>query len=373
MVSIDAKRCIQMTMALARQIIRDALRVRDQERVWIHTWDHTLDLAEEVAQQAQLHGASVTLTLMTETLLSHILKKAPQEAITTTPAHWLEGVGKSDVLVVLDGPNDPAPFKAADKGKALYATGQLIQLLSTAVSNRVRTLFVRSTAFTEAAAKAYGLSHSALIQENNHCMSATQSAIINLGNRIKTLLSKHREIHLSSSEGTDLRFRTRGRSFIDDGIIDQGDVQTRNVLAQMPAGSISIPVEPSSAEGTVVFKWPRAYLGDTIENLRLDFKKGQVVGTRALKGEKTIEGALQSGKGTKDQLTRLTFGINEKATTNLGQPLDDLIPGSITLGLGANTFLGGSSHSNVAYSHTLNDAIVSIGPTAVIMDEKLTI
>ncbi|MFX1405128.1 MAG: aminopeptidase, partial [Promethearchaeota archaeon] len=120
-------------------------------------------------------------------------------------------------------------------------------------------------------------------------------------------------------------------------------------------------------------KWPRAYLGDTIENLRLDFKKGQVVGTRALKGEKTIEEALQAGKGTKDQLTRLTFGINEKATTHLGQPLDDLIPGSITLGLGANTFLGGSSHSNIAYSHTLNDAIVSIGPTAIIMDEKLTI
>jgi leucyl aminopeptidase (aminopeptidase T) len=204
-------------------------------------------------------------------------------------------------------------------------------------------------------------------------LSANQAAIINLGNRIGSLLSKHRNIHLSSSEGTDLRFRTRGRPLIDDGIIDQDDVQTKNIIAQMPAGSISMPIDPTSAEGTMVFKWSRGYLGDTIENLRLDFNKGQVVGIRALKGEKTIEGALEAGTGTKDQLTRLTFGINEKATTPLGQPLDDLIPGSITLGLGANTFLRGRCHSNLTYSHTLNDAIVSIGPTAVIMDEKLTL
>jgi leucyl aminopeptidase (aminopeptidase T) len=362
-----------MTKAFARQIIRDALRVRDQEKVWIHTWDHTLDLAQEVAEQAQLHGASVTLSVMTETLLSHLLKKAPQEAVTTPPVHWLAGVGKSDVLVVLDGPNDPSHLKSADKGKVLHATGQVTQLLGEAVSQRVRTLFVRSTAFTESAAKTYGISHSTLMQENNHCMSANQSAIINLGNRIGSLLNKHRDIHLSSSEGTDLRFRTRGRPLIDDGIIDQDDVQTKNVLAQMPAGSISMPIESTSAEGTVVFKWPRGYLGDTIENLRLDFKKGHVVGARALKGEKTIEGALQAGTGTKDQLTRLTFGINEKATTPLGQPLDDLIPGSITLGLGANSFLKGRSQSNLTYCHSLNDAIVSIGPTAIIIDEKLTI
>jgi leucyl aminopeptidase (aminopeptidase T) len=255
----------------------------------------------------------------------------------------------------------------------LHATGQVTQLLGEAVSKQVRTLFVRSTSFTESAAKTYGISHSNLMQENNRCMSASQSATINLGNRIGSLLNKHRDIHLSSGEGTDLRFRTKSRPLIDDGIIDQDDVQTKNILAQMPAGSISMPIDPKSAEGTVVFKWSRGYLGDTIENLRLDFKKGQVVSTRAQKGEKTIKGALQAGTGTKDHLTRLSFGINEKATTPLGQPLDNLIPGSITLGLGANTFLRGRSHSNLTYSHTLNDAIVSIGPTAVIMDEKLTL
>ena len=361
-----------MTSTVARQIIRDALRVRDQERVWIHTWDHTLGLAQEVAQQAQLHGATATISVMTENLLSHLLKKAPQEAVTTPPTHWLTGISKANALVVLDGPNDPGIFKAAEKGKALHVTGQTTQLLSSAFTNRVRTLFVRTTGFTEQAAQVYGLSHSKLMQENNRCISANQSAMIDLGQQIGRLLTKHRDIHLSSSEGTDLRFRTQGNPLINDGIIDQDDIKTKNVLAELPAGSISIPINASSAEGTVVFNWPRGYLGDTIQNLRLDFTKGQLTGLRALKGEKTIERALRAGTGAKDNLTRLTLGINPNASLPLGQPLDELIPGSITLGLGDNSFIGGRNRSNLNYNHSLNDAIVSIGPTAIIMDEKLT-
>ena len=361
-----------MSSAFARQIIRDALRVRDQERVWIHTWNHSLELAQEVAQQAHLHGATATISVMTEDLLTHLLKKAPQEAVTTPPTHWLTGISKTDALVVLDGPENPGIFKSAEKGKALYVTGHITQLLSTAFSNRVRTLHVRTTGFTEKAAQTYGLSHSKLMQENNRCLVANQSAMIDLGQQIGSLLTKQRDIHLSSSEGTDLRFRTQGTPVINDGIIDQDDIKIKNVLAELPAGTISIPVNASSAEGSVVFNWPRGYLGDTIQNLRLEFTKGQLTGLRALKGEKTIERALRAGTGAKENLTRFIFGINPNASLPVGQPLDELIPGSITLGLGENSYIGGRSRSNLNYNHTLNDAIVSIGPTAIIMDEKLT-
>lgn len=357
--------------SLARQIVRDALRIRDQERLWILTWNHTEDLAEEIAQQAHLHGASVTVTLMTEALLVHLLKKAPLEAVTTPPTHWFSGVSKSTALVVLDGPEDPGIFRTADKGKALATTGHITRLLGTAFAHRVRALYVRTTGFTEKAAKVYGLSHSKWINEANRCLSANQAAIIELGQQLMPLLRKHREIHLSSSEGTDLRFRTQGVPLIDDGIIDQEDLRNKNVLAQLPPGTISIPVDESSAEGTVVLNWPRAFLGDIIQNLRLDFKKGQVVDIRALKGEKTFERALRAGTGSKDRLTRFVFGINPNATTSLGQPTDALIPGTITIGLGDNRFIGGKSKSNFCYEHTVNDAIVSIGPTAVIMDGKL--
>ncbi|MFX1566236.1 MAG: aminopeptidase [Promethearchaeota archaeon] len=360
-----------MTSKIALAIIRDALRVRDQERVWIHTWNHCLELAEEVAQQAQLHGGIVTMSLMTESLLTHALKKAPQEAVITPPTHWLTGIAKSDALIIMDGPEDPSVYKSVEQGKAIHLTNQINQLLDTAFSNRVRTLLVRTTSFTEQAAKIYNLDYGTLIQESNRCVTANQSEILDLGHRIVPLLRKHRDIHLSSREGTDVRFRTQGTPLIDDGIVDQTDVKSKNVLAHYPAGTISIPIDPNSAEGTVAFNWPKAYLGDIVQNLRLDFKKGQAVNLRASKGEQTVERAIFAGTGLKDHLTRLTFGINPNASIPLGLALDELIPGSITLGFGDNRFIGGRSQSNLAYTHSLNDAIVSIGPTAIIMDEKI--
>lgn len=362
-----------MSSSFARQIIRDALRVRDQELVWIHTWDHSLDLAQEILQQAHLHGASVVLSMVSESSAIHLLKKAPLEAVTTPSSHLFSGVSRANALVVLDGPENPGIFRTVDKGKALAITSSLTRLLGTAFSKRVRTLHVRTTAFTEQAAKTYGISHAKWLQESNRCLTMNQAATLDLGHRIEALLRKHHEIHLSSSEGTDLRFRTRGSPLIDDGIIDQSDVQSKNVLTQLPAGTLSIPVDESSAEGTVVFTWPRAFLSDTIDKLRLDFKKGAITDLRAHRGEKTFERALREGSKLSDRLTRLVFGINSQASTQLGQPLDVLIPGTITLGLGDNTAIGGRVQSNFSYEHTLNDAIVSIGPTAVIMDGKLTL
>ena len=106
-----------MTSNIARQIVRDALRIRDQERVWVHTWNHSLDLAQEIGEQAQLHGAAVVLSVTSESLVTHMMKKAPQEAVNTPIDHWLAGVSKSNALIVLDGPEDPGIFKSADKAK----------------------------------------------------------------------------------------------------------------------------------------------------------------------------------------------------------------------------------------------------------------
>ena len=257
-----------MSTSFARQIVRDALRIRDQERVWVHTWDHSFDLAQEIVEQAQLHGAAAVLSVTAESSVTHVLKKAPQEAITTPIDHWFSGVSKSNALIVLDGPEDPSIFKSADKSKVLGVTSQITRLLGTAFFSQVRTLFVRTTGFTEKAAKTYGISQSNLMSESNRALSANQGEMVELGQRFESLLNKHREIHLSSSEGTDLRFRTRGKPCIDDGIIDQVDIQNKNVFAQLPAGTITIPIDESSAEGSVIFNLPRAYLGETIQKSR---------------------------------------------------------------------------------------------------------
>ena len=95
-----------MSTSFARQIVRDALRIRDQERFWVHTWDHSFDLAQEIVEQIQLHGAAAILSVTSESSVIHVLKKAPQEAVTTPIDHWLSGVSKSNAKII--GHGDPA-------------------------------------------------------------------------------------------------------------------------------------------------------------------------------------------------------------------------------------------------------------------------
>ncbi len=363
-----------MTKSLARQIVRDSLRLREKERLWIHTWKHSEVLAEDIATEAVIRGASPLISITTDDLLTQILKKAPQEALMTTPEHWHQGVTKSNALVVLNGPADPATLRAADKGKALAAMGHQTRILGTAVSHQVRTLHVLTTSFTDQAAKVYGINQTSFMNLVNRSLSASQTDMINLSKQITQLLQQHRSIHISTSDGTDLQFRVRGSPpLIDDGIIDAEDIKNKSFLARLPQGTVSIPISESSAEGTVIFDTPRAFLGDIINDLRLDFKKGRLIDYRALKGEKTFTQALQTATGLKDRLSRLIFGVNPNTSDIFGQPTDALIRGTVTLGLGDNSFIGGSVRSSFSYEHTLTNAIVSIGPTAVIMDGKLTI
>lgn len=363
-----------MPKSLARRIVGDCLRIRENDLFWIHSWQHCHTLAEEIAQEAQTRGASIIISTTSDALLQHVLKKAPQEAIVTPPEHWRTGVSKATAFVLLEGPEDPGILKAADKGKALSIMGHINGILGSAVSHKARTLRVRTPSFTQKAAKAYGIRFQPWSQSINQSLTANQAEMIDLGQRIVALLRSHNNIHISTKDGTDLKFRIRRSNLtLDDGVIDREDVQRKSFLANLPAGTVTVAVDESSAEGSVSFDLPRAFLGEMIGGMRFDFNKGQLVKYRALSNEATFTRAFRAATGAKERLSSLTFGINPKIKDKVGACTDTLVQGTVTLGLGDNTHLGGKNQSTLSYLHTLSNAIVSIGPTVVIMEGRLAI
>ncbi|MFX1476144.1 MAG: aminopeptidase [Promethearchaeota archaeon] len=363
-----------MPKSLGKRIVGDCLRIRESDLLWIHSWQHCHALAEEIAQEAQGRGASIMISTTSDALLQHVLKKAPQEALVTPPDHWRQGVAKATAFVLLEGPEDPGILKAADKGKALSIMGHINGVLGSAVSNKTRTLRVRTPSFTQKAARTYGISYQKWLETINQSLTANQAEMMDLGQRIVDLLRSHSSIHISTQDGTDLRFRIRRSNItLDDGVIDREDVQRKSFLANLPAGTVTVAVEESSTEGSIAFDLPRAFLGEVIKGLRFDFNKGQLVKYRALSNEATLTRAFRAAKGAKDRLGSITFGINPRIKEKFGHSTDELIQGVVTLGLGDNTYLGGKNKSTFSYQNSLSNAIVSIGPTVVIMEGKLSI
>src|SRR5690606_5029440 len=107
--------------------------------------------------------------------------------------------------------------------------------------------------------------------------------------------------------GTDLRYDTGGRPWINCS----GE-------KHFPDGEIfTCPLE-DSVNGVVRFTYPAVFSGNEVEDVRLEFKDGQVVNASAARGEAFLHAMLDTDEGAR-RLGEAAFGLNygiQKYTKN---------------------------------------------------------
>src|SRR5216117_1474364 len=67
--------------SVARAVIVGSLGVHRGERVWVHGWDHAVDLMSQLAMECGRAGAEVLLTVEPEELWLHSLLSSPLESL----------------------------------------------------------------------------------------------------------------------------------------------------------------------------------------------------------------------------------------------------------------------------------------------------
>lgn len=146
-------------------------------------------------------------------------------------------------------------------------------------------------------------------------LSAGQQALVER-------LGHGREVRLEA-EGTDLRLRVDGRTWINsDG--------RRN----MPSGEVFTGPLEESAQGTIRFTIPSTRRGALVEEVELEFAGGEVVDARAGRGERHLRAALATDPGAR-RLGELGIGTNHGITAPTGSVLlDEKIAGTVHLALG---------------------------------------
>jgi leucyl aminopeptidase (aminopeptidase T) len=72
-------------MELARQIVEVCLNVSYGENVWIQSWDHTVDIASELAFACLQRGAHPFITLIPEDYWVRSLVKTPKKLLEVFP------------------------------------------------------------------------------------------------------------------------------------------------------------------------------------------------------------------------------------------------------------------------------------------------
>jgi leucyl aminopeptidase (aminopeptidase T) len=157
------------------------------------------------------------------------------------------------------------------------------------------------------------------------------------------------EVHITSPEGTDLRFRAGDRpANLQDGDASAARAAQGKVLVdheiELPAGVVRVAPLEDSVDGVIAFP-PSQWDGRPVEALKLRFAKGRIVDIAAASGKDAVEAELRKAGDAARAFREIGLGFNPLLAVPERAPW---IPyygygaGVVRLSLGDNTELGGA-------------------------------
>ncbi len=339
--------------------------------VLIETWQHTLELASDIALECYRTGAKPMITLMTDRLWWNILEQIPDQYIRKTPRHVLNGADSITVWIGLGGPQDPTRFRDVPASRLESFFEGEKPILDKTFEKKVRTAELALGHITPERAKAYGFNYEHWVRMTEDAIKVDYRKMTELGRKMANRLERGSRVHLKSKSGTDLRFEiTKRPVHIQDGIVDQQDIERGLVSTQLPSGKVEVAPLEDSANGTVVFDGPRALKGRMVSDLSLRFEKGKIVEYHASKFEEVFREVFEATKGDKDSIAQFGMGINPRVDL-IGYTTDELSLGTATVGVGANRGIGGRNDSSFSFSATISKPTIEVNGYTIMLDGRL--
>jgi leucyl aminopeptidase (aminopeptidase T) len=180
-------------------------------------------------------------------------------------------------------------------------------------------------------------------------------AVVELGVRLVELCDQASEMHISTTEGTDIRFRVDAaqsqRTDVFESEIggDAGQSQRRGTT-QVAPGQASVGHVASSIEGTIVFDGavaPPFEVGVLTQPVRVEVKEDRITNISGGREARTLERWLASFEHpAMYKIAHCTFGFNPGVTRCKGDIAhDERVFGCMEFGMGA-AWAGAPGHSD---------------------------
>jgi leucyl aminopeptidase (aminopeptidase T) len=364
---------------LVNQIVTVCLNVKESENVWIQSWDHTIDLASEIAFACRQKGAHAFITLTTEDYWMHSLLEIPKKLLETFPAHQAAALEQTDVFIFMLGPRHPIDWSKIPAEKQeltniwyLESNKYLGTWRMIAQKHHVRMLGIEYCLVTKERAEALGLDY----EEWRKVMLAgcvvDQQKIAQKAVKLANIVREGRMADVETPSGTRLKFKLAGREPITgDSIVSKED-GAKGIVKFLPSGFVEVAADEDSADGTVVYDVAIPVRGgNKIKGLTLQFRNGKVVKYTAQTGIEAFENYIKSSKGDINKFAFFGLGLNPGLKHGFTQ--DDKVLGGVTLGIGGNEDKGGQNRTpgNRHWWASMTKATVKIDGKIVLKDDEM--
>lgn len=169
--------------------------------------------------------------------------------------------------------------------------------------------------------------------------------------------------------------RVQGRTYgVSDGIISADDVKKGGgaVNIYLPAGEVYVTPVPGTAEGKIA-RAKEYFGGKEINNLTLTFAGGKLTSMNGSgPGFDLLKAQYDAAGDGKDLFALVDFGINPNVKLPASSTIATWVPaGTVTVGVGNNTWAGGDNKSPYAYDLSLPGTTVTLDGKTVVENGQL--
>jgi len=367
---------------LVRQVVEVCLNVKDRENVWIQSWDHTIDLASEIAFACQQHGAQPFITLLTENYWMRSILETPKKLLEILPSHQAAALEQTNVFIFMLGPRNlidwnRIPAEKRELANVWYFDSNSNKYLDKwrkiAQERCVRMLGIEYCLVTKERAQALGLEYEQWREVMLAGCLVNQREIAQKAVQLANIIREGREVNVQTPFGTNLKFELAGREpIIGDSIVSKEDA-AKYVVKFLPSGFVEVAANEDSADGTVVYDIPIPVPeAKKIKGLTLKFKNGKVVKYTAQTGIDDFENYIKSSQDDINKFGFFGLGLNRGLRHGFTQ--DDKVLGGVTIGIGGNEDKGGKNRTpeNRHWWASMTQATVKIDKEIVLKDGNLT-
>ncbi len=200
--------------------------------------------------------------------------------------------------------------------------------------------------------------------------TADYEDLFKVGERLKEVWARGKEIYLSSPKGTDLKAKLgQSTPFIEAGFATEpGDE------AAFSDGEVSLGPNEGTAEGVVVIDGPIAHIGQPATPLRLEFKKGKLVN---ISGDETAARQLRdivARVKDADNFAEVGIGINPNCLQKGEFEEEKKRLGNVHIAIGRNTGnYGGTVAAQIHMDMVFRDGTVKTDKDTLLKDGNLAI
>lgn len=360
--------------SVAKAVVHDVLRIKENEPVLISAAEHTRELATEVALECFKAGADPAMLYENDDYFYGQFKYLTDDQLRTTSAHCLGLLDYVKSYVWLGGAKDPTGMAKVPKSKwAAYQQGEDAHHEKSLVK-KAKSAGVSLSLVTKERAKRYGFNFAAWKKNEEDAIGINYAALGKTGELLKGLLLVPHQVRLRADNGTDLRFKLAGAArpvYVSDGVISDEDIAAGNTDTSLPAGSVTVAPIETSARGTFVSDVNQPSIGSLVEGLAWTFKDGKVTDFTAKKNLASAQVNWAEGTGAKDMFGSLTIGINPRSKP--GFLFNFVSKGTVTLGIGDNRDYEGTNASNYGWGSSLATATLDFDGKTIIDGGKLVV